>query len=390
MAYKLAAYLSVTVVFSSFNVWNWLYEPMGHDCQFNEPLPANNSGVKVLVYAFGKTGTTSMGFTLHRLNLNMWKGPEFKSRLWAPFADEYWRNPESGGGMFPWQRLATAGPPAYYPGTFKLLEMRKRQHPDHEALEKLPRLGERLAERLSRCRVEALAFDGHDLLFWPIYEASPDARVIMLNWRTWREWSRSGEKFGWRLRFYRISQGTLSMGMSVLPYNALVLPAWDALMGNRLLRTVSTGRSWKYEEHDTVALSTLNHGEFERRVIQHMNLVHTVHSQEDYNAFWEEGKRRIPKERLLEFNMKRNTVRDLCDFLQIESDLCDSGLLPNEQIIGRQQMKKPLRALAVIPYFFFCQWASWKATFSALGCLLGVVLAALFKLFPPKSKPKLA
>ena len=40
---------------------------------------------------------------------------------------------------------------------------------------------EELAAALSKCRAGALAFDGYESLFWPIYNVSPNAKVIVLN-----------------------------------------------------------------------------------------------------------------------------------------------------------------------------------------------------------------
>eukprot|EP00414_Alexandrium_minutum_P001829 CAMPEP_0113825142 /NCGR_PEP_ID=MMETSP0328-20130328/3600_1 /TAXON_ID=39455 /ORGANISM="Alexandrium minutum" /LENGTH=284 /DNA_ID=CAMNT_0000793093 /DNA_START=17 /DNA_END=868 /DNA_ORIENTATION=+ /assembly_acc=CAM_ASM_000350 len=118
-------------------------------------------------------------------------------------------------------------------GTRKLRERPWWQAPSWEVLEKMPRIRELMAERLSKCHVEGVVFDGHENLFWPIYEVSPDARVVMLSWRRYRDHQKSAEAFDIRLKLQREFQGLLNVGMHVLPYQALVYPALDALTGNR-------------------------------------------------------------------------------------------------------------------------------------------------------------
>mmetsp|Transcript_39051 Transcript_39051/g.78778 ORF Transcript_39051/g.78778 Transcript_39051/m.78778 type:complete len:332 (+) Transcript_39051:136-1131(+) len=330
-----------------------------------------------------------MSKALYRLSLNVWKGPEIKQRLFAPIADEYWRSPQRGGGMFPLQRLATALPPANMEGTRKLRERPWWQAPSWEVLEKMPRIRELMAERLSKCHVEGVVFDGHENLFWPIYEVSPDARVVMLSWRRYRDHQKSAEAFDIRLKLQREFQGLLNVGMHVLPYQALVYPALDALTGNTLLSIASSGRSW-FDDEDAMTM-LYNHGISERRVIQHLKsgLSFRTHSERDYEAYWEEARRRIPKERLLEFNMKKSTAKDLCDFLKVEGPACDPELLPNEKILLMSERNHPERILLVLPYFLLCHWTSYKVVHWVLRKVVGVVSPTLFRLLPPKGKRKL-
>merc|ERR1712050_565633 len=85
---------------------------------------------------------------------------------------------------------------------------------------------------ISKCRVEAMAFDGINQLFWPIYEMSPGVKVIVLNWRTHQEIKASSSSFGRGLYWSLFLLNLLVISIHILPWNAFVLPILDPLFGS--------------------------------------------------------------------------------------------------------------------------------------------------------------
>mmetsp|Transcript_19707 Transcript_19707/g.40101 ORF Transcript_19707/g.40101 Transcript_19707/m.40101 type:complete len:402 (+) Transcript_19707:134-1339(+) len=385
---KLMIYASVLSCCYLHTFWNWTFEPVGFLCR-HKPLPVNNSGIKVLLYGMAKTGTTSMSRAMDKLYQQSWKADDVHIHMTTPLVDEYWGHPARGGGMFPWQRLAGAGAPAYSMGSAQMYS--SQRHADVEAVQHTPRVAEIMAERFSKCRVDSLTFDGCEGLFWPIYEISPDAKVVMLNWRTHQEWYKSHDKFMYYLDKFYSAVGVGIMGTSMFPYDAVVLPVVDALTGNALLHYAGNGTaSWVRE-------STLHNcwrqAMYERRIHQRRKGGHAVlpQSEEEYKNYWEEAKRRIPKERLLEFDIKKNTMKDLCKFLQIaDNTACDSGRIPNEEVlIAKSEREHPEQFLFLVPYWLFCHGVNYMVMFLALAWPLDMVVATLCKLFPPKHRHNL-
>merc|ERR1712110_1009872 len=101
--------------------------------------------------------------------------------------DEFWRRPENGGDGDP-RSIATVRAPAYMSTVFQW------NNNSRKAVDKLAK--EDLAAWLSRCRVEAAAFDGLESFILPVYDASPGAMVLVMSWRTWEQYRKSRLVFG--------------------------------------------------------------------------------------------------------------------------------------------------------------------------------------------------
>lgn len=75
---------------------------------------------------------------------------------------------------------------------------------------------EELAAAISSCRVDALAFDGIEQLFSPVYKISPGAKVLLMNWRTFEQWQKSLTTFVPELLFEIWFMGLLGGSLQAL------------------------------------------------------------------------------------------------------------------------------------------------------------------------------
>jgi len=381
-------YVCVATLFNLASVWNWTYEPMGFQCK-HPPLPVNNSGVKVLIFAPEKSGTSTMVRFLRKIYPRAWHSEDILTHIWAPISDAFWHRPENGGGIFPWQRLATPRFPAYKGFSFML----KSEGEDAADTRVLMGLGAELqpllANRLSRCRADTLTFDHLAELFWPIYDVSPDAKVVMLNWRTFEEWRRSGLNFGLSTVLTLLFVNLVNVGQHLLPWNALILPLWDALTGNELLEHMRDGTpvAEKGSLRKLLFVSSMT----ERRIIQHWNSGFSdvipwnapdrasstnftrkyIETEDDFRDLWNVPRRHIPKERLLEFDVQKDSPMALCRFLGKEDNpACNIRLLPK----NRPSM---LSSDPDHPEFFFYLWPLYLAIHSVNFKLIRMLICWL-------------
>merc|ERR1712031_101828 len=81
---------------------------------------------------------------------------------------------------------------------------------------------EELASRISRCRVDTAIFDGIERLFWPVYEVSPGAKVVVLDWRPHKDWMKSNNAFTPALLQALFFLGYLQNAFHFLPWFALL------------------------------------------------------------------------------------------------------------------------------------------------------------------------
>jgi len=383
-ACRVSFYLFIATLCNFRSTWSWTYEPMGFQCK-HPKLPVNNTGIKVLIYAVAKTGTTTMTQALRDILPHTWHSEDFYFHLWAPLSDEYWSRSENGGGMFPWQRLATPAPPAYKGFSYW-------SRAEHGADARLHRDTPRsvLAERLSQCGVQAMAFDGVENLFWDVLDISPDAKVVMLNWRDYPAWDRSRREFGLWIYVGLFLVNLFNTGQHILPWNAVTLPFVDMLTGNTLLKFMESGRPLQSEVTWQLLLFRMTHTE--RKFIQHWSsglLPDQVDTEAEYNEFWERGKREIPKDRLLEFSLKDNTMMDLCKFLGFKDHpACTTAPMPKSTAsLMTHETAAPHHVAIWTPYFLFIHWVNYSL-FLVVAHWVGGKVVSLLKIcgvtFPVK------
>jgi len=326
------------------NLDNWVWEPDA-TCQ-GVAQPVNRSGVRVLVHGMAKTGTKSMAKALHHLGYATYHSEDFFTNVWTGIADEHWRRPENGcrrfGGMCPWSANKSEA------GLVVL---------NHTA-------PERLAKEISRCGVEAMAFDGIDHLWWPIYDASPDAKVVSMSWRTYKEYRKSRDEFSWQLLTVYWFYGMLVGSQMLLPYNAVIIPLLEHVSGGEMSRWLTTGQPAPTLAFEGPARKYFRQAVGWRRWYLHMigGLEVWYNTQAEYEAFFEDARRRIPPERFFEWDMRRHTMKDLCKFLGItQHPECQvPGALPKVPNLLYIERLAPLSTLALVPLYVFLHFLNWQ------------------------------
>ena len=91
-------------------------------------------------------------------------------------------------------------------------------------------------------------------------------------------------------------------------------------------------------------------------------------NEEDYNQFFEKVRQTVPKDRLFEWDPRRNTMEELCEFMEIRP--CPKkgkpGRAINTWIFERDF---PVASMAVNTLRLFLHWVNWR-----LCCAFGRVL----------------
>ena len=342
-------YLWVASLCETYYLWSWAVEP-SYTCQ-HEPLGGNNSGMQVLIYGLAKSGTKSMSKYLAKVGIhNSYHSEDFANHVWDPLSQSFWRRPENGGMKYPF--LTTTGPPAKM-GCFL---------DPHSSTADLKVLAgtrpEELAAAISKCRAGALAFDGYESLFWPIYNVSPNAKVIVLNWRTYAQYDKSRNDFGIALNIALVFLGFLLNGQHFLPWGYITLPVLDYINGYPIKHWMETGGPPSSTESAMTKLVRCQMNA--RRVMSHWfsGLGNEGHgrgsTEEGYKAFWEEGYERIPAENRFDFDMKKHGYADLCRFLNIKDrpECLEEGPRPKSGTdVLNHERENPKEFMMTIPYY---------------------------------------
>eukprot|EP00415_Alexandrium_ostenfeldii_P002073 UN2073 len=260
-------------------MWQSLH--MYHETCAHEPLPVNQSGVKVVIAGFAKMGTRTLSRTLFELGYNYsYHGEELLSHVWHPIAYEYWARPENGGLSVP--PIGTVTSSTYRKEDVRVLNNTSR---------------ELLAKRLSTCRTDAVAFDGAEGLFWPVYEASPDVKVDEL---------------------------TPLRGRAALRLSHQALPG----------------------ERQTA------HKPAPERLQDAVDA-------EKHAAFFQRIDKVVPQERRLEVDPRKTTYEELCSFLEIKP--CKkSGRLPRAINLGNHEFDFSPAYMLCFPVWVGIHWLNWR------------------------------
>jgi len=325
-------------------------------------LPANQSGVKVLLAGLAKTGTTTMSASLHELGLeHSYHSEDIGMFVWGGLYDDFWMRRENGGVRDRLHMMHTVFPAFFSaPGVFPL---------DAEVLLNIAP-GE-LAAALSRCRVDAMAFDAAENLFWPVYHVSPGAKVISLGWRSYDEYIRSTVAFAPMHRAMLYVLGLLTSAQHLLPWGAL-LHVLDPLLGRPMARLLARGGPPLAFSSSSLQQILLNAVGM-RRVEAHKfhGLSWTPGNVGEYQGFFRKVRETVPQSQLLEWDMRRHTWRDLCDFIGVGS--CNrTGLLPRAMNLFFSERQHPASSLARVPLYLALHWANLRILWALFFLLLGL------------------
>lgn len=298
---------------------------------------------------------------------------DFLFNTWTGVADEYWRREENGGAPF-----ATIWEPAKK-GTPWL-----KTESDLHVLNGLKH--EELAQAVSRCRIDAMAFDGIEKLFWPIYEVSPGVKVISLSWRTWKEYRKSWDVFKVQLEGALWAYALLISPVHLFPWGAIVRPTLEFLTDNSCHAWLTTGGPPYTSGVETISQRMFRLSTVHRRWFTHIGGLDTLFANEtEYEEYFEEARIRIPREDLFEWDMKHHGFEDLCKFLNITGPVCQKeGVLPKGVNVLYNERETPLVTSMSVCIMLALHFANYKIVcfilslvFLAIKCLLRAVFQAL-------------
>ncbi|CAJ1328164.1 unnamed protein product, partial [Effrenium voratum] len=231
-------------------------------------------------------------------------------------------------------------------------------------------LAGRLMQKISKCRMGAVALDGLEILTEPIIKHSPGAKVIVLNWRTFPEWKKSLEKFIPKLVVMCLHNLFTGASLGLLPWLALLRPL-DRLLsspvegvlreGGPPITEVSGPLMWMYHQ-------SLNHRRQYECWAEPTTTVYPE-SEDDFKSFYADTMKHFSKDDIFEWDPRKNTMTELCKFLGIEP--CPkTGKVPRAINTWIFERDFPIAAQAVIVLRFFLYWVNWKLFAALLSALM--------------------
>jgi len=319
-------------------LWHYLFV-IPVDCKHPQ-LPANQSGVKVLVAALGKSGTRTVNHALNDIGIRSYHSEDLA--LW-PIREWALRMRKHHPENWHW----TPGQWAWY----LLSEPEAKAH-------------EELAGALSRCGVEAVTLDGFELLTWPIYDLSPDVKVLWLNWRTFDQWSESMQAFVPKLLTMCNFNVFTSSSTYVIPWG-IIVRLLDPLYGSPVATALADGgpvitelggplmffyqQSLNYYNHYTTLMP---------RADGQSPLVF-AEKKEDYEQIMNTVLEHVPPERYMEVDVRKTTYEDICSFLAV-SPCPIQGKMPRAVNTWIWEVDFPIAGVVVCALRFFMHWVNWR------------------------------
>lgn len=323
-------------------IWNNLVHwdiPCGHPQN-----PMNHSGVRVLVYGFAKTGTRTMTRALYQVGFNhSYHAEEFNLHVWSRLYDAYWER-----GASKWQNV-----PYNWRGLAVLRSIPLQQ----------------LSVAISRCRVDAVAFDGIERLFGPVFHVSWGAKVISLNWRPYSDYEKSMKTFLPMLVFQVLLSTSFMGSFTVLPYG-VVLKVIDPLIGRPIENLLRSGGP-PINQKQTLVIKLFHYVSNIQKIAKHWTngLMYVPDDEEKYDSYFRDIRTRLPAEDLLEWDMSRHGWEDLCRFVGAD---CRGrkGKLPRAVNVLNFERDFPLCAAGA---FLIASAPAWALNWWLLTALLRAV-----------------
>lgn len=254
-------------------------------------------------------------------------------------------------------------------------------HSDFLVLQDLDSRREDLARQISKCNVDSMVFDGIERLFWPVFDVSPGAKVIVLDWRTQKEWNKSESEFTNLLLTCLFFLGLVQNSIHLLPWAALVMPLIELLFGRPIHSLLTTADPLFYES-DSPFVTYMHRQMNQRRIMEHWASGLTDASfvtKRKWVDYWDMIREVVPEENRLSFNMKKMGYKELCDFLGVEHPNCRvTGALPKLKInILNFEREHPVAWGCNLPLFWFLHWLNYRIFFHYVPSLFRAFLRLL-------------
>jgi hypothetical protein len=235
-----------------------------------------------------------------------------------------------------------------------------------------PEKSEMYAAALSRCRVEAVAFDGIEMALMPTLSVSPGAKVLILNWRSYEAWFHSVKVFQVKLALMVHMGLVSSSSTSFIPWGVLIRLI-DPLVGSPLAAALTEGGEPITEASGPMLyqfVQSLTHKKQVAAWIEEPSTMYIPQNATDYNFRMDEV-RQIATSRgmeVMDWNHKKHTYEDLCKFVGI--DPCpQKGSLPKAVNTFLFEQDFPLAAMLVNFVRIYLFWVNWRICRAlAYGC----------------------
>mmetsp|Transcript_13369 Transcript_13369/g.31344 ORF Transcript_13369/g.31344 Transcript_13369/m.31344 type:complete len:435 (-) Transcript_13369:62-1366(-) len=298
---KLGLYTILSYRACTQDWWGHLHEPGFEEiCQHHPPLANATSGVRFLLVGLARSGTTAVSKAFHDLGLNAYHSEEFKF-----FAGRKW---------------VTRVTQIMSPGTHARPTMRKvnAYSKEHGFAE--------LAKALSSCQVDVLALDGMEKLLQPVWRMSPQAKVVLLDWRSYSDWATSLGSFSPQVDALQNVVVYIAMSTrGIIPWTF----AWrhlDALLGSPLARRYYYGSPPVLWNQTVWSLwhaweITANRGREFLLPPVGFDLFNQIRPKNvnEYNMFYNSWVKSVPEDKLLHFNPVTDSYETLCAFAGLAS-----------------------------------------------------------------------
>lgn len=298
--------------------------------------------------------------------------------FWSSLSDDFWRRPENGGRG----RGGVAHPIFLDVGNGQMFSkyadgVRAMQGTSTDQWKR----------ELSGCRVEAVAFDGVERLFWPIYEAAdPDVKVISLNWRSFEEYFHSANAFGPALYIQMWIVGILQVSYISLPWPLLMTWIDGPLLNHRLKTYLETGWPPMCQEYDMVqAAYHMSVGGRRVATAWFSGVGAAPMTRSEYRTYWSTLKQRVPSSQVYDFDMRRHGWEELCEAVGIDRKECPKrGKLPRAVNLLNFERDFPLVCVCMTSLTLMLHWVNWRIINICLDFYFGaayIILAGFGRVF---------
>mmetsp|Transcript_84738 Transcript_84738/g.263194 ORF Transcript_84738/g.263194 Transcript_84738/m.263194 type:complete len:500 (+) Transcript_84738:71-1570(+) len=329
-------WITSSIAYQTFSKY-WVYDPRVR-CK-HPPLGNNQTGIQVLVAALAKSGTRTMMRALYQIGYeHSYHSEDANLFVWSRVIDEYWDQPHMKDKK-----------PMFRP-----------QRYDRQIL------GEwfnspQFTDAFSRCRVDAMSFDGLARMFMFVYQVSPGSKVIILNWRTWKEQLRSYRDYN-RFQFYAgLVIGFLTSPTGNLPWGYLILNVLEPLNGYPIRTLLEEGGPPINQAVTAITLYYYSSVQRERvsMRIGEKSIGWWPKDEENFHLWYDLVRLQVPAKDRFEFDYRKHGFEDLCKFLEI--DPCPKkGRLPKVWNYLPIQMDFPRQYFVWLPVVLLFHWVNWQ------------------------------
>jgi len=360
---KLQFILALGFYCQHYGIWTPLQE-WDEQCK-GSVLPGNQTGIQVLVIGLAKTGTRSMSRSLFEVGFRQsYHSEELFFHVWYHLVTQWFQR--NGRQLQPMPRP--------YARNIDGLEVLNNITPDT------------LATALSRCQVDALAFDAAEDFIEHVYNKSPQAKVVLLSWRTWSQYKGSFDTFADQWTPSVVMSGLINSPMHFLPYGIIFQHIIDPLFGRQFKNFLEQGGPPHNQRQSAMVRFGMSFLGAER-IYRHWFSGTMVHpeTESEYLDYWQQWRDIVPRDRLFEWDMKKHTWEELCRFTEAPNCENRTGILPRAPNLFPSERDFPLNTLILVAIQIPCLYLNYQFL-SAFCRILWMMMNPLLRFQPANYK----